>query len=523
MTLRYSLAACVLLTMTMSGAVPVLRAQEAAPSKLIQIADEPKFVDQALHVPKPLAELATVDFTGKSLKDVVTWLQETRKLSVVIDEPAFEEARILLSEPVTDRSTNEPVYLLLQRLRTLGIGWHYQDSTLHLSTIVANNEHQSTVNYNLGDLLDAGYSAESLVSDIKQGAGDLWEDQDGAGGTTVLLGDVLFVRHTDQQHREVAGLLAALRRHGRRTWTLDVPQHAKIRQKLDENITIEIQDKPLSVAVQTLATQMGLDIRLESRRLAEADIRERLPVSVKAVDQKLSAALRVMLSKLRLTWVIRDNVLWITTNPVDFTRAAVFDVRDLCRNDAESTALIAAIQTQNRGGWNSDATGVGQLLAPKPGILIVRHTESVCDAVLDLLENYRAALRNSKLRPSGVDPNEVITRFYRMPKVMAADISLQLPQLISAELWKAKQDQVLIQVTASKPEVSHITQGNAAAVVNIEPQSTLIVKQTRAVHAEIRKLIDRIERGDVDEEVQGGGFGGGGGGFGGGYYSVPAR
>ena len=58
-----------------------------------------------------------------------------------------------------------------------------------------------------------------------------WENA-GGPGVVSFLGDVIFIRQTDNVQREVRGLLAALREHGRRTFSLDPPQHALLRQKL---------------------------------------------------------------------------------------------------------------------------------------------------------------------------------------------------------------------------------------------------------------------------------------------------
>jgi hypothetical protein len=49
--------------------------------------------------------------------------------------------------------------------------------------------------------------------------------------------------------------------------------------------------------------------------------------------------------------------------------------------------------------------------------------------------------------------------------------------------------------------------------------TVLIIQQSRAAHAEIAELIEKIELGDQPETVGGGGFGGGG--FGGGLFSRP--
>lgn len=163
------------------------------PAAAIVIADEPKTVDPATLVPAPLAAEVTVKFQETSLKDVVKWLQEEQTIGVLLDSKALSEARIQLSEPVTDHLPAEPLYLLLDRLKSIGLAWYVQKGMLHLTTTAAAKEHRVTLPYNLGDLLDAGYESDALTQTIQSGTGGPWKSGEGDGGGIVLLGDVAFV------------------------------------------------------------------------------------------------------------------------------------------------------------------------------------------------------------------------------------------------------------------------------------------------------------------------------------------
>ncbi|MCH7689386.1 MAG: PAS domain S-box protein, partial [Planctomycetes bacterium] len=121
-------------------------------------------------------------------------------------------------------------------------------------------------------------------------------EEDGEGGGMEWLGDVLFIRQTDQIHRQIGGLLTALRKHGRRTFTLDPPQHTILRKKLGENVSVKFLDTPLAIAVQQLVEQTGVDIRLDMPALRKKRIRDREPVSLALSDRKLSTVLHVFLS-----------------------------------------------------------------------------------------------------------------------------------------------------------------------------------------------------------------------------------
>jgi hypothetical protein len=524
-------AVTLLLALAASARLLAQPAAALATAEQSQIADEPKTVDPATLMPPQLAAPATVDFTDSSLNAIVQWLQAEQQVGVLLDTKSLADAGILMSEPVSDRLNNDPLYLLLNRLRSLGLDWYLEDDLLHITTIKTAGERMSTEPYNVGDLFDAGYKSDDLIATIKAAVDGPWTGGGEDGRSIELLGDVLFVRQTSPMHREVAGLLAALRQHGRQTLTFDPPLHALLRQSLDQNVTVDFQDTPLSAAVRQLAESSGADIRLDTVSLRASRIRDREPVTLKLADRKLSTVLQALLADLRLTWILRDGVLWITTadQAQAFRKTAVFDVRDLCRDESESFALRAAIQNQTKGPWQG---GGGTITFARPGTMVVRHTESALQSVLNLLENYRLALRASKPRQrTEADPNEVLTRYYRLQAGIADDLTKHLPQLVRPGTWKDDQHPeatgTILRLTSGaelrdaegNPVIAETgdpgPSGPRALVVNY---AVLIIRQTRAAHDEIAKLIDKVEQGDMPE---GGGGGFGGGGFGGGLFSAP--
>jgi len=216
-------------------------------------------------------------------------------------------------------------------------------------------------------------------------------------------------------------------------------------------------------------------------------------------------------------------------------------VRDLCRNENESEALLNAVTNQLAADSWSTAGGPGTIHFPLPGTMVVLQQESVHDKLLQLLDNYRSALRMSKARPRpGSDPKEVLTRYYRMPETVAKDFQEALPLLIQPETWRndAKPEAVgTIMKLASRGQIdvpANVKPEAAGAVVST-PYAVLVIKQTRQVHEKIPELLFKIEVGEPPlgeggfpqrpfvtsvVPVFGGGLGGGG--FGGASPSAPA-
>ena len=253
----------------------------------------------------------------------------------------------------------------------------------------------------------------------------------------------------------------------------------------------------------------------------------------------MHVVLQAILSPLKLDWVLQDGVLWATSeeDALQTLKTAVFDVRDLCRNDEESAALHNAVIEYSGRPWESiDGIG-GTLEFARPGTMVVIQTERQLDAVLQLLEDYRLALRNSKRRERpGEDPEEIVTRYYRLQTSVATDLGMWLPVLIEPGTWqddehpdaKGRVIQLASDTSVLDSEGNPVVaadgsedDGRTALVVE---HSTLIVTQTRAVHEEIAELIEKIKHGD--QPTSGGGLGGGGfggGGFGGGFFSTRDR
>ncbi len=483
------------------------------PAAAIEIKDEPRGIDPALFVPEPLAQPATVDLSNSSLAELAEWVGSQTGFRVLLDQGRLAEIGYTEGEPISDRIDNEPVYLLLNRLKTLDLGWSINDGVITISTADYMVDQLTTKSYTLTTLLDAEFDPDRLLETIYESSTGEWMDYDGIGGDVQLLGDVLFVRATQAGHSEIEGLLLAIQQPARQTFILDPPQNQRIRARLCETVSIDFEDTPLIEAVETLAQSTGISIRLDAQSLRDGRIRNREPLTLSLEERQLDTVLAALFHNLGLTWKVEDGVLWITTedSAADYHITAVYDVRDLCRDDAESQALGDAILSATGGEWD-DVDGIGGSHSfPKAGSMVVRQTEQVHQELLALLENYRTALRNSWPRPSDEpDPNEVLTRYYRMDKFQATDLLLQLPQIVRPGTWNGD--------AADSP-------GKVSLVAASETQAVLIVVQSRSAQEEIVTLLQKLESGDsihpqVESGGAGGGYGGGQGGFGSGFFSI---
>ena len=127
-----------------------------------EISEEPKTIDPAKFIPPKLAKVVTQDFSNSSLREYITWLRDKHDLVVLVDENELPKINVSPAEPISDRIQKEPIYLSLNRLRSLELAWYYEDDILHITSVKRTAELATTLPHNVGDLLDRGYELETL-------------------------------------------------------------------------------------------------------------------------------------------------------------------------------------------------------------------------------------------------------------------------------------------------------------------------------------------------------------------------
>jgi hypothetical protein len=88
---------------------------------------------------------------------------------------------------------------------------------------------------------------------------------------------------------------------------------ARIRKQLDQPTTIEFVDAPLQDVVDYLKDLHDIEIQIDTKALEDASIGADTPVTRNLKGITLKSALRLMLGAMDLTYVIKNEVLMITT------------------------------------------------------------------------------------------------------------------------------------------------------------------------------------------------------------------
>ncbi len=501
--------------------------------------DAPRTIDPATLIPPNLAIKSSVDLSNSSLREMVNWLQTEHKLVVLLDKNELARIRISPAEPIDDRLLEAPIYLLLDRLSILDIDWFFEDEILYITSAEAAESRLRTLSYNVGDLLDRGYDLDNLERVIIETiAPDSWLAAGGVGVVSTL-GDVLFVRQSDDLQRQVEALLVALQNHGQQTFVNDPSEHFQLREALQRNVSLDVVETPLESAISQLAENAETDIRLDRKSLRLLGVREREPVTAQLADRKLATVLQALVLDLEMTWILRDGVLWITSEDEasDSLKTCVYNVRDLCDNEVKTKALVEAIVAQAEPDSWFEAGGYGSIAMARAGTIVVTQQEQIHQEVLDLLGAFRSALQSSKPRENAVDRmQEIVTVYYRLHSNVAEDLAKLLPQIVAPGTWKdesnpdGKAELFVVSsvpdlpaetrsrsdpLGASKQETPNTSGPNTEIPTYID-RAVIIVRQTRPVHEEIQEVISRVQTGDnfgASAPVSAGAIGGMGGMF----------
>lgn len=134
---------------------------------------------------------------------------------------------------------------------------------------------------------------------------------------------------------------------------------AKIEQELDKTTELDMVEMPLKDVMVYLTERHNIPIVLITRKLEEASVSADSPVTKSLRGIRLRSALNLMLGDLDLAYVIRDEVLQITT-PEDaqtVTEVRIYDCRDLLTMAAPVIEKSAAASEDSSGGARTARSG----------------------------------------------------------------------------------------------------------------------------------------------------------------------
>lgn len=485
-------AACLSLLVVTS-----LDAQDA----LTAVTDPPTWIapkeDQAIL--KALDEHAKYTFLDQPLSDVVASISHEMGVDVVLDQRALEDVGMGTDTPITKAIagiTHRSFLRLL--LSELDLTYHTRGGALWITTPEAAEAELLTRVYPVGDLIDisgsgdkSSYDYDSLSEVISSVvAPNTWDDVGGPGAMEGIYG-TLVMSQTADVHDEVArfiegyrGLVKAHRQQpggGPRRILLGTPGDAPIRASLDKKITLQLVDVPLREVAEKISEIADVPVVIDTRALEDFGIGTDVPLTIRVKNSLLRHALHRILRDLELTFVIRDEVLLITT-PEEAEATLIlglYPVYDLVKPDEptdadddltmgstavydfdtliETIASIVAPESWDSVGGPSSI----EPLETAPSLFIAQ-TEEIHERIGELLDKLRQAQQLERKRVAAIEPPDeqaaskplVLEAYALLPGLSMKEVQSLLLRALGDRFGDADPD-VFLQVVGNSVVIRH--------------------------------------------------------------------
>ncbi|MFT5525617.1 MAG: hypothetical protein ACI9HK_003587 [Pirellulaceae bacterium] len=443
-----------------------------------------------------LSDRISVNLKRTPLAEFAEFIRANTAFDCELDMPALDDVGIDPDTEVTVKLAGVSLYSVLNSVtRRLELDWRLDGKLIVVSTPEYVESRQVVRTYNCADLfydpIEKTIDRNRLV-DLIQGvvAPYSWESVGGPGAITSYR-ESLLISQGFHTHEDVSELLTTLSQIAK---TYDKDPHAVIsqidfpndpysklrRQLQDKRIRLEFTNAKLGDVVRYISSETGINFELDEKSLDEIGISPNVTVTFECKETALDQALKRMLKDLELTYVIRDEVVLISTPEEAECKLAVriYPVRDLVidRNSKELERALYRIVTPQSWDHNGGPGTIDRF--ERTTSLVIAQTDYVHDQIRVLLEQLRAA----KAETSAEAKQQLNDAEQR--------VQVQIHYFHSAA-EKPIADDVLKIVKENIPELSDdaIKEfGNSVSVLN----SRVIVRAPASVHRQISNLLEQL-------------------------------
>jgi serine/threonine protein kinase len=301
------------------------------------------------------------------LEEFVQMLGKQQQIAIVLDTKALEDAGVAPDTLVTQRARKLSLRSALGlALRQFGLDWRIANESL-LVTTEDNARLQETRTYPVGDLVERG-DYDSLVDTITTVIEpQQWEEVGGPGSLQVLPPQLVILQ-SERLHYQVECLLAELRRklglHNAPRTPADV-RESENRGQLATTVSCDFVEVPLVDALDQLTARGKVPVELDLKTLEDKGMGADTPVTFNATT---ISVLNGLLSQLEIAWVVRDEVVLVTSNESALLLTTrVYPVRDLVQTSA-APKKGGGMGGMGGGMQSQDKKGGGMFSVPEQAI-----------------------------------------------------------------------------------------------------------------------------------------------------------
>lgn len=251
-----------------------------------------------------------------------------------------------------------------------------------------------------------------------------------------------------------------------------------IHKKLDTPVKPAYREQPLAVVIDSLAKQADVAIHLDMVGLDQEAIRSDTPVTL-SLDQPISlkSALKLLLEPLHLGYVVKDEVLKVTSPRLvkGEVYAVTYPVADLVLPIPNFSSDGLGITGALRDGYSQVALRNNLAVQVGPAPAGINAARAGSDAAVDAASLAQLQLGGGGPPVTGSTPSIP----FGPPSVGGGQQNFQ--PLID-----------LIQSTVAQETWD--TTGGPGAIRPFETNLSLVVSQTQEVHEEIANLLEQLRR-----------------------------
>jgi hypothetical protein len=334
-------------------------------------------------------------------------------------------------------------------LKDLELTYVMRDEALVITTPEDAESQLFDIVYPVRDLAQGKGDIESLKDVITTAiAPQSWDEVGGPGLIRSVGDESLWISQTyvheqvDVLLKRLRGILAGEPGKTAVSATIDDEAEQRIRRGLDRTIELDFSEVPLKDVVNYLHETLQIPIVLNAKKLEEASLSPDTPVTCHWPKGRAGLYLDLLLKELELTYVIRDEVLQITT-PEDaesqlITR--IYDARPLLAAGISPDALFAILRNiVSPQSW--DMVGGPGSIANFRGILVVSQTQDV----LEKLDRLLVALTTRRAPKTHETEPPLMVRVDSPTSTATVEEALQ--QTIRVNLEEVALDEAIRQVT----------------------------------------------------------------------------
>jgi general secretion pathway protein D len=250
----------------------------------------------------------------------------------------------------------------------------------------------------------------------------------------------------------------------------------EIERKLRTSVSLQFHDAPLGEVMNYLARLAQVNLHLDPQGLAAEGVTSNTPITIDLSQEiSLKSALNLILEPLHLSYVIKDEVLKVTSEQLrdSHVYTVTYNVADLVipiPNFVSANPMTLALQDAMRSAGAAGFAGAGLNQAPPMGLANASGSSA------------------QQMNPALLTQN---------PQSLAGTSGQPYPAGPGGSLGGGAQadfDSLIDLITSTVAPTTWDTVGGPGSIAPFATNLSLVVSQTQEVHDQIADLLDQLRR-----------------------------